>query len=97
MKKVIDFIDNEISNLRGADKELQLKLNLLKNISLFLSHNIVTERLDEIIQLIDMNTGYSEYRLINDCESDNKELWIEYTHENKYIRLSPGDFLLKMK
>jgi len=25
----------------------------------------------EIIELPDMNTGYSEYRLMNDCETDD--------------------------
>ena len=44
-----------------------------------------------------MNTGYSEYRIINDCESDNKELWIEYIYEDNRIRLYPGDLLVKMK
>lgn len=53
--------------------------------------------MEKIIPLINTYTGYSEYRVMNDCESDNKELWIEYIYENNKIRLNTGDILVKMK
>lgn len=68
----------------------------LKNL-LYIKDNDVANKLDKIIKLDDMNTGYSEYRVINDCESDDCKLWIEYTDDNKIVRLNPGDLLIKMK
>lgn len=97
MLNIINIIENDIRSLKGNNKELYLKLELLKKIAIYLSQNEVEGKLDELIQLVDMNTGYSEYRLINDCESDNRDLWIEYNQKNESIRLNPGDFLLKMK
>lgn len=97
MLDIINFIESDIKALKGSNRELYLKLELLKKIAIYLSQNQVEGKLDKIIPLVDMNTGYSEYRLINDCESDNKDLWIEYSYKDSMVRLSPGDFLLKMK
>ncbi|WP_239364924.1 hypothetical protein [Snodgrassella communis] len=97
MINIINFIENEIKLSKGINKELYLKLDLLKKIALYMSQNKIEGKVDKIITLINMNTGYSEYRLINDCESDNKKLWIEYTYENDKVRLNPGDILVKMK
>ncbi|ORF07058.1 hypothetical protein [Snodgrassella alvi] len=97
MLNIINHIDNEINSLKGSNYELRIKLNLLKKIALFLSQNTIQGKIDKIVPIIEMNTGYSEYRIINDCESDNKELWIEYIYEDNRIRLYPGDLLVKMK
>ena len=97
MLNIVKHIDNEIISLKGSNYELKIKLNLLKKFALFLSQNEIQGKIDKIIPIIEMNTGYSEYRIINDCESDNKELWIEYIYENNIIRLYPGDLLVKMK
>lgn len=97
MLNIIKHIDNEINSLKGSNYELKIKLNLLKKFALFLSQNEIKGKIDKIIPIIEMNTGYSEYRIINDCESDNKELWLEYIYENNIIRLYPGDLLVKMK
>ena len=97
MLNIINHIDNEINSLKGSNYELRIKLNLLKKIALFLSRNTIQGKIEKIIPIIEMNTGYSEYRIINDCESDNKELWIEYIYEDNRIRLYPGDLLVKMK
>ncbi|BDR55737.1 hypothetical protein [Xylocopilactobacillus apis] len=40
-------------------------------------------------------TGYSEYRVINDNESDNKSMWTEYGDGD--LRLYDGDWLVRMK
>lgn len=97
MKDIIDFIEHEIASSRGTDKKMYLKLQLLKKVALYMSQHEFEGDVDKVIPLIDMNTGYSEYRLVNDCESDNREQWIEYKYENETIRLSAGDFLVKMK
>lgn len=48
----------------------------------------------EIVELPDMNTGYSEYRLMNDCETDDIKQWIEF---KDHIGLTTGDFIISMK
>lgn len=97
MLNVIKYIDNEIKLLKNNNPELRNQLKFLKKIALFLSENSIEGTVDKIIPLTEMNTGYSEYRIIKDCESDNKELWIEYIHENNKISLYSGDILIKMK
>lgn len=97
MQKIISFIENEINSLNGNNKELYLKLYLLKQLTVYLSQNKIEGKLEKIIPLINTYTGYSEYRVMDDCESDNKELWIEYIYENNKIRLNTGDILVKMK
>lgn len=99
MLNIIDFIKKELSELHynEIDKELRLKLNILYNFAIYLKDHDVFGRLDKIIKLDDMNTGYSEYRILNDCESDDSKFWIEYTNNNEVVRLNSGDLLIKMK
>ena len=72
MLNIIKRIDDEINSLKSSNYELKIKLNLLKKFALFLSQNSMQGRIDKIIPISEMNTGYSEYRIINDCESDTK-------------------------
>ncbi|WP_371687942.1 hypothetical protein ABVF47_009150 [Snodgrassella alvi] len=39
MQKIISFIENEINSLNGNNKELYLKLYLLKQLTVYLSQN----------------------------------------------------------
>lgn len=48
----------------------------------------------EVVELPDLNTGYSEYRIMNDCETDNIETWIEF---KDHIGLAAGDFIISRK
>ena len=48
----------------------------------------------EIVELPDMNTGYSEYRLMNDCETEDITQWIEF---KDHIGLTTGDFIISLK
>lgn len=49
----------------------------------------------QFIKLPDMQTGYSEYRVMNDCESGNIYDWIGLVDDDSYpITLIPGDILL---
>ncbi|EFC2602492.1 hypothetical protein CT362_004950 [Escherichia coli] len=60
-------------------------------------NNDINESIDNIIKLVDKNTGYSDYRIMNDCESDDRNLWIEYDNGHGNITLNAGDILIKMK
>ena len=99
MLDIINFINKKIGDLHSekGGEELKLKLDLLKKLAVYINNHDVSGKLDEVVRLGDMNTGYSEYRVINDCESDDSKLWIEYMNNNENVRLSPGDLLIKMK
>ncbi len=71
--------------------EIKKAINWLHKISELKLENI---KKYEIVELPDMNTGYSEYRLMNDCETDNIKHWIEF---KDHIGLTPGDFIISRK
>lgn len=48
----------------------------------------------EIVELPDMNTGYSEYRLMNDCETDDVNQWVEFKSQTG---LTVGDIIISKK
>jgi len=97
---MIDFIEyidkkkKELS-LNGASSDEFRKLDFLRKITVFISNQHLDKKIDDIVQIADEGTGYSEYRIVNDCESDNKNAWIEYDNGN--IRLTSGDILIKLK
>ena len=97
MIEFIEYIDKKRKelSLNGASSEEFCKLDFLRKITVFISNQNLDKNIDDIVQIADESTGYSEYRIINDCESDNKNLWVEYDNGN--IRLTSGDILIKLK
>ncbi|SDI31536.1 hypothetical protein [Chryseobacterium jejuense] len=98
--KEIDRLSSLISN--GIDKEsnLQLKKELSDAIHLlemFDYYQISKKTIDMILELPDSRTGYSDYRIMNDCESDDPAQWIELKINDKKIKLSEGDIIIKKK
>ncbi|EPK9348416.1 hypothetical protein QDZ90_005790, partial [Pluralibacter gergoviae] len=73
----IDLLKKEIALSGGRQDDIN-KLNFIRKIATYLSNSDVDGKVSDIIKLANTNTGYSEYRIINDCESDNRELWVEY-------------------
>jgi TolB-like protein len=41
--------------------------------------------------------GYSEVRIMIDCESDDRKLWVEYESLGKRIRLSDDDLIIRLR
>lgn len=97
LKSKREDIVEELKAGENRDRLLALKKDLDKAISWL-------EKIEElewenpqkyqIEKLPDMQTGYSEYRIMNDCETDNQEYWIELEMET---RPTMGDFLLISK
>ena len=87
MIDLLKYIENKIE----LEKNKSAKNNLIVIKEIF-KEIIESKSKFKIIKFEEQNTGYSEYRIINDCESDNKELWIEYDPE---VRILPGDILIK--
>lgn len=48
----------------------------------------------DIVELPYMETGYSEFRLMNDCESDDRKNWIEW---KDHPTITAGDFIISKK
>lgn len=86
-----------IDLLKYIENKIELETNKLLKDDLITIKEITKEIIESrskfrVIKFVEKNTGYSEYRIMNDCESDNKELWIEYDPE---VRILPGDILIK--
>ncbi|MFP3833603.1 hypothetical protein [Chryseobacterium sp. SIMBA_028] len=102
-----EFITKEIGRLsklisKNIHKEsnLQLKKELSEIIylvSLFEKHQINKKNIKAILELPDSDTGYSDYRIINDGESDNPDHWIEVSIHNEKLTLAEGDVIIKKK
>lgn len=102
-----EFMTNEIEKLnnlisKGIDQEanVQLKKELSELVHLLdISHRyqISKNTIDTIFVLPDSNTGYSDYRIINDCESDNPAQWAELKINDEDVRLSEGDVIIRKK
>ncbi len=45
----------------------------------------------EIVELPDMRTGFSEFRIMNDCETDAPKDWIEFKDHPGLVQ---GDFVI---
>jgi hypothetical protein len=72
-------------------KEINNSINWLKKINELKLKNVEKY---EIIELPDTNTGYSFYRIMNDCETDNRKDWIEL---NIPVKMCMGDILIISK
>lgn len=81
-------------------KKLKSKENTDVNIKRIAQINKSINWINKISELelkdvdTDMNTGYSEYRLMNDCETDDIKQWIEF---KDHIGLTTGDFIISLK
>jgi|GEM_PF-1184775 hypothetical protein len=101
IKKELQKIEEQLSNSTGNNlsSNISNKDDLKKClylIDLAELYNLDAKSIKEIISLPDMKTGYSEYRLIDDCESDEKENWIEVFSDHTK-RFLPGDLIIVKK
>jgi hypothetical protein len=72
-------------------KEYKNAINWLKKIDELKLENIQKYN---IIELPDPKTGYSYYRIMNDCETDDVNEWIELKIENEKVEACMGDILI---
>lgn len=73
-----------------CEKALQWLILAQKN-------HINPQNIKNIFYLPYTNCGYSEYRVMNDCETDDKNMWIEAMHQKKPIRLNGGECIIQFK
>lgn len=100
IKKEVDKLNDLINKEIDRESNLQLRKELSETIYLlnvFDNYQISKKTIESILELPNSNTGYSEYRIINDCESDNPNYWIEISIHNEKIRLTEGDIIIRKK
>ena len=102
MGKVIEYLEERrnqiVEYLRNGEKkylselqEIDKSINWLKKIEELDLKNVQQYN---IIELPDMQTGYSEFRIMNDCETDDISQWIELRKDNSPISMTFGDILI---
>ena len=105
MEKVIKYLEERRSQIVGylqnGEKtylselqEIDKSINWLKKIE-ELQLKIVQKY--DIIELPDMQTGYSEFHIMNDCETDDISQWVELTNDNFPVSITSGDILIISK
>ncbi|MDM1555206.1 hypothetical protein PYS58_01270 [Chryseobacterium indologenes] len=107
MERAKEFIAKEIEKLaglisEGIDKEsnVQLKNELTELMYVLdISHRyqICKNTIGSMLELPNSDTGYSDYRIINDCETDDPDQWIELKINNEEVKLSEGDLIIRKK
>lgn len=98
--KKIEELNGLIS--KGPDRESNIKLKqelseMIHLWNIFDKYKVNKNTIETIFEVPDSHTGYSDYRIVNDCESDDPQHWIELNINNESIKLSEGDIIIKKK
>lgn len=95
-KQYIEEILNEVIDERNLEERQKIILELksiLKIISYIENSNENFKGIKNMYRLPASKTGYSEYRVIDDTDSEDRSLWVEL----KDFTLSEGDIIIEMK
>ncbi len=96
LKKEQDSIIEELRKGIDTDNNIKKIAEIKKAIAWLLKlEELNFEKVSEydILELPNMQTGWSWFRIMNDCETDNREDWIEF----KTPGLVEGDFIISHK
>ena len=98
------------SELNEVEKQIKLDIDKKENISLknelldmlhlvdlYEKYNLKRKNIENIITLPDIYTCSAEYRVVNDCETENRQYWQEIEIDENPIRLHSADLIIKMK
>lgn len=103
INKLQELRDNVIEDLKQGKKEfLKTKLELDRAISCLefcIEHDLFSDNKEKYsvfeLPLPDGSGYFSDYRIVDDCETEDKEFWREIKFEDKKVFLSPGDIIIK--
>jgi hypothetical protein len=79
-----DELNDSIQKLSDKEK-IELKKEIeraIYGIEFCLRYNISKSTIASIISLPESNLGYSEYRILDDCEVDERSMWKEIERAN---------------
>jgi hypothetical protein len=90
--RLIDLVELDDANRWQAISQLgQLKGKSVVGMAQSLG---ITNRKYEAIKINTVGYGYSEIRLMIDCETEDRKWWVEYSHEGKPVRINDDDIVL---
>ena len=97
MKVAIEGGDKTILpgfSVYNKDKRLKVQIDYaIKCLEFYANNEINTG--ERVVKLPDMAAGYFEYRIMVDCETDDRELWMELTGDNgEKVTALPDDLLI---
>ena len=92
--KEVSLLQEEKQALLSYKKELEQLLFLKKLSDTYYLEPLTIER---IIVLPPPRTDFSNFRLVDDAETEEKQWWEELKIENKPIWLCEGDILIKKR
>ena len=106
MKYVIEYLKKERESLlnqikNGSQNEIKNKVEIdtaIKWLEKINELELTQPDKYDFLRLPDMKTGYSEYHIMNDCESDDINNWIELKDSEEYpVTLIFDDILISRK
>jgi|LSQX01.2.fsa_nt_gb hypothetical protein len=100
IEKLIGLRNIEIEKLKTGNKDsLKSKLEFDRAIKClsFCNENNLFRNNNENYQVIELpmtSDLYSEYRIIDDCETEDRSTWKELKFDNNKLFLHPGDIII---
>ncbi|NUP09129.1 MAG: hypothetical protein HOW73_24020 [Polyangiaceae bacterium] len=95
MKRAVAYLERALELEAGnpeTQRELKAALRLLQAIE---SKGAALPRRFDATVLPPNATSFSEYRVMDDADTDERALWIEVRGERGPLRLSGGDLLVR--
>ena len=92
--QIVGYLQNGEKNYLSDLQEIDKSICWLKKIE---ELNLEIVQKYDIVELPDMQTGYSEFRIMNDCETDDISQWVELTKDNYPVTMTLGDILIISK
>ena len=80
-----------LSRLIGLMNELDLAC---KRIALREKWGIYPKSIIQALPRQRIDNGSSDYRIMEDCETENRENWKEADFDGKFVRLNTGDLII---
>jgi hypothetical protein len=102
IKKLQEIREDTVTELKeGKNELLKFKLDIdraIKCIEFCSKQNLFSNSKEkyEVIELPLPLTGlFSEYRVVDDCETEDRKYWRELEVKDEKLVLSPGDIIIK--
>lgn len=97
LKKMISIITNSIKNSSSKSRLIAKKKefeSLLRLLNWAKKNEIVAGQIVYTLPANIINSPSSNYRIVDDCETDDQTQWIELTIDNEKLFLTAGDKII---
>ena len=100
LQELRDYAINELKQGKNEFRKTKLELDRAISCLEFCNeHNLFIDKKEKYSAFelpLPVGTGcFSDYRIVDDCETEDKEFWRELKFEGKKVFLSPGDIIIK--